>query len=787
MKPNTLLVLAVLACAGHLHAQYPGQFRSALKAGIKVPVRVRAFDLGAVRITDGPFKHALEMDAAYLLTIEPDRLLHRFHAHAGLPVKGEIYGGWESEGLSGHTLGHYLSACAMHYAGSGDPEFKRRVDYIVGELARCQEARKSGYVGAIPDEDSLFARIARGEIRSTGFNLNGGWSPWYTVHKVMAGLVDAHLYTGNPVALKVVRGMADWAAAVVNPLSEEQRLAMLNCEYGGMNEVLANLFAITGEEKYLALSRRFHDEFVMGQLAQRIDPMPGKHSNTNVPKAVGAARRYELSGSPADLTIARFFWETMTRHHSYVIGGNSNYEYCGEPDRLNDRLSDNTCETCNTHNMLKLTRHLFCLEPDQELADYYERALYNHILSSQNPADGMMCYFVPLRMGTRKQFSDSFNTFTCCVGTGMENHVKYNEGIWYEAADGGLYLALFIPSVLEWRERGVIITQETAFPAEESVRLTIAVKKPVRFPLYLRRPGWAGEIAVRVNGTATQASLNGKGFLVVERRWRNNDRVEIVMPMRLRTEAMPDNPDRVALLYGPVVLAGQLGDTLPDPVYGTPVLLTGKRNPAEWIQPAGAPFTFRTAGVGMPFDFDLRPFYSTADDYYSVYFDYFTPEAWEARKEAYQAEIRRQQEIASRTIDHFRIGEMQPERDHRLEAGERSYVDQALARSGREARAGSWFSFEMAVRPELPNALLLTLIGDDRDRKFDLLVEGQKIAEIDWRGGETGRFYDLIYPLPEELLCGKSSVTVRIEANHGRTAGRIFALRTIRNNAPLQP
>ncbi len=787
MKPNTLLVLAVLACAGHLHAQYPGQFRSALKAGIKVPVRARAFDLGAVRITDGPFKHALEMDAAYLLTIEPDRLLHRFHAHAGLPVKGEIYGGWESEGLSGHTLGHYLSACAMHYAGSGDPEFKRRVDYIVGELARCQEARKSGYVGAIPDEDSLFARIARGEIRSTGFNLNGGWSPWYTVHKVMAGLVDAHLYTGNPVALKVVRGMADWAAAVVNPLSEEQRLAMLNCEYGGMNEVLANLFAITGEEKYLALSRRFHDEFVMGQLAQRIDPMPGKHSNTNVPKAVGAARRYELSGSPADLTIARFFWETMTRHHSYVIGGNSNYEYCGEPDRLNDRLSDNTCETCNTHNMLKLTRHLFCLEPDQELADYYERALYNHILSSQNPADGMMCYFVPLRMGTRKQFSDSFNTFTCCVGTGMENHVKYNEGIWYEAADGGLYLALFIPSVLEWRERGVIITQETAFPAEESVRLTIAVKKPVRFPLYLRRPGWAGEIAVRVNGTATQASLNGKGFLVVERRWRNNDRVEIVMPMRLRTEAMPDNPDRVALLYGPVVLAGQLGDTLPDPVYGTPVLLTGKRNPVEWIQHAGAPFTFRTAGVGMPFDFDLRPFYSTADDYYSVYFDYFTPEAWEARKEAYQAEIRRQQEIASRTIDHFRIGEMQPERDHRLEAGERSYVDQALGRSGREARAGSWFSFEMAVRPELPNALLLTLIGDDRDRKFDLLVEGQKIAEIDWRGGETGRFYDLIYPLPEELLCGKSSVTVRIEANHGRTAGRIFALRTIRNNAPLQP
>jgi len=332
MKPNAFFVAAALIFTCTLHAQYPGQFRSTLKAGLKAPVQARAFDPGEIRVTSGPFKHAMERDVAWLLTIEPDRLLHRFHAHAGLPVKGEIYGGWESEGLSGHTLGHYLSACAMHYAGTGDLEFKRRVDYIVAELARCQRARKTGYVGAIPGEDTLFARVARGEIKSTGFNLNGGWSPWYTVHKVMAGLVDAHTYARNPLALEVVRGLADWTAAVVNPLSEEQRLAMLNCEYGGMNEVLANLYAITGEQKYLDLSYRFHDEFVLGKLAQRIDPMPGKHSNTNVPKAVGAVRRHELTGSLPDLAIARFFWETMVRHHSYVIGGNSNYEYCGEPD-----------------------------------------------------------------------------------------------------------------------------------------------------------------------------------------------------------------------------------------------------------------------------------------------------------------------------------------------------------------------------------------------------------------------------------------------------------------------
>jgi DUF1680 family protein len=774
------LLAAAWLLAGPAPAQYPGQYEGKFNAGLKIPVQARAFDLHDVRITAGPFRHAMERDAAYLLILEPDRLLHRFHANAGLPVKGELYGGWESQGLSGHTLGHYLSACAMHFAHTGEVEFRERVDYIVSELARCQQARKTGYVGAIPNEDTLFARVARGEIRSTGFNLNGGWSPWYTVHKVMAGLVDGWLYAGNAQALQVVRGMADWTAAVVGPLTEEQRLAMLNCEYGGMNEVLANIYAITGDEKYLALSRKFHDEFVLGKLAQQIDPMPGKHANTNVPKAIGTARRYELTGDLRDSTIARFFWETMVHHHTYVIGGNSNYEYCGEPDKLNDRLSDNTCETCNTYNMLKLTRHLFCQAPEQGLADYYERALYNHILASQNPADGMMCYFVPLRMGTRKQFSDSFNTFTCCVGSGMENHVKYAESIYYEAADGGLYLNLFIPSVLTWPKRGITLTQETAFPEGETVRLTLAMRKSMRFPLYLRRPGWAGEVAVRINGKAVAPSPNRAGFLVIERKWHDGDRVEITMPMHLYSESMPDNPDRIALLYGPVVLAARLGMEPPDPVYGTPVLLTDERRVEKWLRPAGGePLAFRTEGVGMPGDFLLQPFFRTAAEYYSVHFDFFTPAAWEARKSAYEEEKRRQREIEERTIDHFRIGEMQPERDHQLEAGEQSYVDQALGRSGREARSGSWITFRMAVRPEVPNTLLLTYLGDDRERKFDLLVEGSRIAEVDWQGGETGRFYDVGYPLPEELLRGKTAVTIRIEANRGRTAGRFFGCRTI--------
>jgi len=275
----------------------------------------------------------------------------------------------------------------------------------------------------------------------------------------------------------------------------------------------------------------------------------------------------------------------MVHHHSYVIGGNSSYEYCGEEDKLNDRLSDNTCETCNTYNMLKLTRHLFCWQPGQDLADYYERALYNHILASQNPTTGMMCYFVPLRMGTQKQFSDRFNTFTCCVGTGMENHSKYVESIYYQAKDGGLYLNLFIPSVLNWKEKGVVIRQETSFPESNKTTLLLTTKVSKQFPLYIRNPKWANDgVRITVNGKKITTLKDENGFLVVDRKWNNNDKVEILLPMTVHSEPMPDNPNRVAFLYGPVVLAGQLGSETPDPLVGTPVLLTDDHTVSDWLK-----------------------------------------------------------------------------------------------------------------------------------------------------------------------------------------------------------
>lgn len=787
MKNIIFTGIVLLAFSLVLNAQsyVPELNNPKVKVNPVVPINDYAFSLSDVKLLEGsPFKNAMEKDAAYLMVIEPDRLLYRFYQNAGLPTKGEIYGGWESDGLSGHTLGHYLSACALFYSNTGNSEFKDRVNYIVAELAICQKARKTGYVGAIPNEDSLWAQISRGVIKSGGFDLNGAWSPWYTVHKVMAGLVDAYLYCDNEDALKVVTGMADWIENILNNLTEEQRLRMLNCEYGGMQDVLANIYSITGNKKYLALSYKFDDEFVMGQLAKGIDPMAGKHSNTNIPKAIGAARRFELTGNTSDRKIAAFFWEILAQKQAYVIGGNSNYEYLGEPGKLNDRLSDNTCETCNSYNMLKLTRHLFAWEPDSKLFDFYERTLYNHILSTQNPENGMMCYFTPLRMGTRKEFSDPFNTFTCCVGSGMENHSKYAEAIYSETADGDLFVNLFIPSELNWKSRNASVKLETGFPSDNKVNLSMILQKSRSFTILIRQPVWAKDgITVSVNGNSVKTEPNASGYVELNKKWKNGDKIEITLPMDIHTVSMPDNADRIAFLYGPIVLAADLGDSLPDPVFGTPVLLTDNRNVNDWVHVVDMKsLTFATKGIGQPEDIILKPFYTLYNKYYSVYFDFFTNTGWLARQDEYEAEKRQQQLIEDRTIDNFRIGEMQPERDHNLVATEKSYVDIALGRTGREARRDNNFTFSMKVNPGIENILLLTYIGDDKDRKFDVLIDEVKIACVEWNGGATGKFYDTEYVIPAGLIGIKTTVTVKIDACHGKTAGRIFGSRTLKSD-----
>lgn len=749
----------------------------------RVALPAYAVELSQVRLLDGPFKEAQQADVAYLRKIEPDRLLADFRVHSGLAAKGQRYGGWESSGLAGHTLGHYLSACALAYASTGDPAFLQRVNYLVAELDECQRARKTGYVGAIPNEDKLWAEVARGEIRSHGFDLNGGWSPWYTVHKIMAGLLDAYLYCGNARALALNQGLADWTGEIIKDLDEGKMQDMMVCEYGGMAETLANTYALSGNKKYLDFSYRFYDKRVLDPLAAGTDILPGKHSNTQIPKIIASARRYELTGDPKDVALARFFWQTVTDNHSYATGGNSNYEYLGEARKLSDKLSENTTETCNTYNMLKLTRHLFALRPSAALMDYYEKGLYNHILASQNHRDGMMTYFVPLRMGGHKTYSDEFDTFTCCVGSGMENHVKYGENIYFQGADNSLYVNLFIPSELTWKEQGLTLRQEGQLPATDKVVFTLTAAKPRAFKLRLRQPHWAKQVAVTVNGQPQPVAPDAEGYLVLDRKWKNHDRVELTLAADFYTEALPDNADRRAVFYGPLLLAGVLGTTEPEPVAGVPVLVTNSASANQWVKTVDqGQLRFQTAGLGVPHDVALLPFNQTASEYYTVYWDVFTPEKWAAQQRVYGEARRHQQELDAKTVDILRVGEMQPERDHAFTISEKAETGEAHGKKWRVAHEGGTMAFTLKVAPEVANTLLITYWGmDNRGRVFDVLVDGVKIATEDLNKYKESRFYDVTYVIPAELVKGKHQVKITFQAKPNNSAGPIYGVRNAKS------
>jgi len=748
----------------------------------KVDIKAYSFDLKDVHLLESPFKEAMEKDSLYLLSIEPDRLLSGFRSHAGLKPKGVLYDGWESSGLAGHTLGHYLSAISMEYASSKDPEFLRRINYIISQLRECQLARKTGYVGAIPGEDTLWAEVKKGNIKSGGFDLDGGWSPWYTVHKVMAGLLDAYLYSNNKEALTVCEGIGDWAGETIQNLSDEQIQKMLVCEYGGMAETLTNLYAITGDKKYLDISYKFYDKRILDQIAAGKDILAGKHSNTIIPKIIASARRYELTGDERDKAISSVFWQAMTRDHTYANGGNGNYEYLGQPDKLNDQLTDNTIETCATYNMLKLTRHLFAVEPSAALMDYYENALYNDILASQNHEDGMMCYFVPLRMGGKKEYSTPFTTFTCCVGTGMENHVKYNESIYAKGSDGSLYVNLFIPSVLKWKEKGLKITQQTNLPENDVINFTLNTLKPVSFTIRLRKPVWANNCLVKINGALQNVSIDDEGYLVLNRKWKNNDKIEFITPENIYTKSIPDNVNRKALFYGPVMLAGILGDEEPDPVNGIPVFVSTETDPNKWLRMVDKKtLTFSTVDIAQPAEVKLIPFNETKNEYYAVYWDVFSPANWAVQQKVYDDEKKKQQEIEAKTIDIMRFGEMQPERDHNF-TGEHQIVGEDHQKKWRATDVDGYLSFDMKTDPNEANSLINTYWGtDNRDRTFDILVDSVKINTEDLNKYKESRFYNISYDIPIELTKGKSKVTIKFVPKKGDSAGPVYGCRMIKN------
>jgi hypothetical protein len=547
----------------------------------------------------------------------------------------------------------------------------------------------------------------------------------------MDGLHHAYKLCGNKKALEINRKFADWLYTVVKDLNDNQIQNMLNCEHGGINESLAELYAITGDEKYLDMSHIFHHKSILDSLAHHKDILPGKHANTQVPKLVGTARRYELAGDSSDRAASEFFWDRVVNHHSYVTGGNCDHEYFGPPDTLRNRLSNGTTETCNVYNMLKLSKHLFMWEAKPEVADFYERALFNHILSSQHPEDGRVIYNLSLEMGGHKVYQQP-EWFTCCVGTGMENHSKYSKNIFYHNNDE-LYVSQFIAAELTWQEKGLVVTQQTRFPEEQGTTLEFTCENPVQLTLQVRYPYWAENgIEINVSGKSISVKQKPGSFIQVNRKWKNGDKLEVKFPFPLRLETMPDDKNRVALMYGPMVLAGDLGPekdpNSSNPQY-VPVFMVENHNPNNWTEPvAGKVNTFITKNVGRPRDVEFKPFYKTHERRYSVYFDLFNGKQWDQYQAEYQAKQEQLKKMERMTIDFFQLGEMQPERNHNFKS-ENTWVNDFKHRKYREADRGGWFTFEMNVYAGQPMELAFEYWGGfPGSRTFDIFVNGKQIA-----------------------------------------------------------
>ncbi|TCP37323.1 glycoside hydrolase family 127 protein [Sphingomonas sp. BK235] len=764
----------------------PWPIRAGAAVPSRLPRRATPLALSDVRLAPSDFATAVAANHRYLLGLSADRLLHNVRRYAGLAPKAEIYGGWESDSLAGHTLGHYLTALVLMYQQTGDGECRARADYIVGELAEAQARRGTGYVGAlgrkrkgedaIVDGEEIFPEIMRGEIRSGGFDLNGSWSPLYTVHKLFAGLLDVHAGWGNATALTVLLGLAGYFARVFAALDDAQMQRLLACEYGGLNESFAELHARTGDVRWLRIAERLYDRRVLDPLAAGEDRLAGLHANTQVPKLVGLARLHDLTGDERYRAAALFFWQTVTRHHSFVIGGNADREYFFGPDQIAHHLTEATCEHCNTYNMLKLTRALYAQRPDGAFFDYYERAHLNHTLAQLDPGKTGFTYFTPMQSGAGRNHAPAGHEgFVCCGGSGMEAHAKHGDSIFWEG-DGMLLVNLYIPARAAWRTRGATLTLDTAYPYEPEARLRFtALARAGFFAVALRLPGWAaGDARVTVNGGPTSVSHEA-GYAVVEREWREGDTVAITLPLPLRLEAAPGGY-AVAVLRGPLVLAADLGPAAVNRSGMDPVLV-GEDVLAGFKPVAGRAATFTAAGVGRPGDLTFVPFYRQYDRRSAIYFRHFTPEQWREAEAALRAERSRQQAIAARSVDVLHFGEMQPERDHALE-GDYSWPVTLHGRNGRDVRTGGFMAFTLKARRG-PLVLQLTYWGEDADRAFDVLVEGATVASVTLRGDAPGVFVDRDYPLPLALTRGKAALHVRVVPHQGRSAGPIYGARLL--------
>ncbi|SFM43744.1 hypothetical protein SAMN04487943_11832 [Gracilibacillus orientalis] len=754
-----------------------------------------------VNLLDGMFKKSQQKGKEYLLYLDVDRLVAPCYEAAGKTAKKERYGGWESKGIAGHSIGHWLSAAATMYQVTGDEELKGKVEYALAELAAVQSYDKDGYVSGFPR--SCFDQVFSGEFEVDNFSLGGSWVPWYSIHKIYAGLIDVHKLTGSPLALKIVTRLADWAYHGLVNLTKKQFQRMLTCEHGGMNEAFADLYLITEDARYLELAERFYHKAVLDPLANNQDDLEGKHANTQIPKVIGVAKLYNITGKEKYKQIATFFWDQVVHHRSYAIGGNSIREHFG-PENA-EELGILTTETCNTYNMLKLTEIIFRWECSAHYYDYYERALYNHILASQDPDSGMKTYFVSSEPGHFKVYHSHDNSFWCCTGSGMENPARYNRRI-YEKIDDRLYVHLFIPAEVSYENNEMIIKQQTAFPYQPSTTITIEKAGSEIKEIAIRKPAWfSDEPTIKINGNEVP-TVEDKGYLIINHSWQNGDQITYDLPLDLHRYHAKDDKKKQVIMYGPIVLAGALGrenfpetDILDDhlalnnhPLIDVPTLVTeGPLN--EWIKVNNnEKLLFETEAIGQPDHqrVKLKPFYDIHHERYTIYWNIMSNQEFKEFGDEEKNQKARQQQII---VDEVTPNEQQPEVDHNMQARNSTSGYSNDVHSGwREARDGGYFSYDLKVDPTREMYLYVTynksdftieIEGKKLDRDFEIKIDGYVLAKEHFNQPNIGELYSKTYPIPTELINGKDKVAVTFAAEKNKIAGGVYHVRMLNNQS----
>lgn len=788
---HTLLVAVCLLAGGRLSAQeslYP-----------------KLFNAADVTLLDGPFKHARDLNIEVLLQYDVDRMLAPILHETGLKPKGEYYPNWE--GLDGHIIGHYVTAIAMNYAETGDPRLGKVLDYMMKELQACADASRvnckgwgEGYLGGVPNSKEIWTTFMAGDFKL----YKGAWVPLYNVHKMFAGLRDVWAYTGSEQAKKLFLDFCDWAIYITRNLSDAQMADVLATEQGGMNEVLADAYAITGDAKYLTAAKRYSHKAIMDPLSQDIDQLDNLHANTQVPKTVGFARISELDPSAENYHEAgRFFWQTVSRNRSLAFGGNSRREHFPSPSACMDFITDNQGpESCNTYNMLKLTEALFRIDPKAEYADFYERAMFNHILSTQHPEHGGYVYFTPARPRHYRVYSAPGMGMWCCVGSGMENHGKYNEFIYTKDGDD-LYVNLFVASELNWKARKMVIRQETSFPYEEATKITVTSGKG-KFTMNLRCPSWCSDPVVKVNGKAVAACESGS-YVAIDRKWKKGDVIEMSLPMHTEIEELPNVKDYVAFMHGPVLLGMKTGyedlrGLVADdgrwshiasgeqlPIAQAPILVSPDgKSLADCLKPVpGKPlhFTFDMQVVNA-IQGELEPFADIHDARYQIYWLGLDKDSYKAYAEKLAKEEAERLALIRRSYDAVNPGEQQPEADHLMKQ-ERTQTGVTQDVFYRDARMGGYFSYVLATQGSTNASLYVKYWGEEQrgQRKFQIYVDDELLLDVDNTGkfGKS-RFYGVEYPIPASMLEGKKEVRVKFQAlqTPGASVGGVYEVRLVR-------